>query len=422
MRVVLVFLCTIISVQVQAQWVEKYQTFSTSFGELHMQNDSVFFINGRTNSFLKTEDAFETTEVVFIDLDGFFTNSEIRFINKSKGYFLTLANNLLLTDDGGETWKLKSFTDYPQPFNPRYIIPQNKDTLFLLGGGLAKSVDGGETWTNRIDSSLYTSSLAEELMDSLLSNLDFISDLNQCFLISYSESLTEHYSRNCGESGRSVIIPEEHSGFKSFYINNETIYLLYSPRGPGSKIQKSSDYGLSWSEINLPGEYAYNKINGINQDTVFVIGSDGSLIQSFDGFDSYEVEHLNTDQTLHDLVITSRKEAFITSTRFIFKKEDISIPTNNEWDTKPIGIRLNQNYPNPFNPSTNISFSLSKPQDIEISIYDLLGRKVEVVFKGDKLSGDHTINFNARNLSSGIYFYELKVGDFTERKKMTLVK
>ncbi|MGD8780816.1 MAG: T9SS type A sorting domain-containing protein [Ignavibacteria bacterium] len=83
---------------------------------------------------------------------------------------------------------------------------------------------------------------------------------------------------------------------------------------------------------------------------------------------------------------------------------------------------LNQNYPNPFNPSTNIRFFLPKTENVSLSIYNILGEK-EVTLLNDELTlGWHEVNFTNEHLSSGVYFYELRANDFSERKKMMILK
>ena len=88
----------------------------------------------------------------------------------------------------------------------------------------------------------------------------------------------------------------------------------------------------------------------------------------------------------------------------------------------PIEVRLNQNYPNPFNPSTNISYSISKSSRVVLSVYDVLGNLVTTLVNENQEIGSYTINFNAGELSSGIYYYKLQVGDFVAVKKMLLLK
>ncbi len=83
---------------------------------------------------------------------------------------------------------------------------------------------------------------------------------------------------------------------------------------------------------------------------------------------------------------------------------------------------LEQNYPNPFNPNTNISFDMPKESHVSLNVYNLLGQKVATVVDQVMGAGSHNVNFNAANLTSGIYFYQLKTDNFTSIKKMTLLK
>ena len=88
----------------------------------------------------------------------------------------------------------------------------------------------------------------------------------------------------------------------------------------------------------------------------------------------------------------------------------------------PKYFKLNQNYPNPFNPTTSISYSIPKEGFVTLSIYDALGSEVAVLNNGYKSAGDYSHTFDASDLSSGIYFYKIKSGNFIETKRMLLMK
>jgi len=88
----------------------------------------------------------------------------------------------------------------------------------------------------------------------------------------------------------------------------------------------------------------------------------------------------------------------------------------------PVEYSLNQNYPNPFNPSTTISFSLMQRGFTSLVIYDALGRKIATLINGEINVGKHSVNFDASNLVSGLYFYQIKSGNFVATKKMMLLK
>lgn len=83
---------------------------------------------------------------------------------------------------------------------------------------------------------------------------------------------------------------------------------------------------------------------------------------------------------------------------------------------------LNQNYPNPFNPSTTLSFTLPEAGIVNLTVYDLLGQKVATLIDDNMSAGYHSAVFNANNLPSGIYIYRLVSENFSETKKMQLLK
>ena len=83
---------------------------------------------------------------------------------------------------------------------------------------------------------------------------------------------------------------------------------------------------------------------------------------------------------------------------------------------------LYQNYPNPFNPTTIIKYDVPKSSLVTIKVYDILGRIVKTLVNEEKIPGSYEVTFNAQNLSSGIYFYTIKAGDFVQAKKMILLK
>lgn len=98
---------------------------------------------------------------------------------------------------------------------------------------------------------------------------------------------------------------------------------------------------------------------------------------------------------------------------------------NNENEDELLVIKefkLYNNYPNPFNPSTNIKFEIPSDSYVTLKVYDILGNEIASLINEEKTTGAYEVNFNARNFSSGIYFYTITAGSFTDAKKMLLVK
>jgi len=88
----------------------------------------------------------------------------------------------------------------------------------------------------------------------------------------------------------------------------------------------------------------------------------------------------------------------------------------------PAEFSLQQNYPNPFNPSTQIKFSMPQTSDVKVIVTDLLGREIATLVNDNLAAGNYSVNFNASDLSSGIYFYTLITDNFKQSKKMILIK
>jgi hypothetical protein len=94
----------------------------------------------------------------------------------------------------------------------------------------------------------------------------------------------------------------------------------------------------------------------------------------------------------------------------------------NDPSVTPVKYELFQNYPNPFNPVTNIKFSLPKYGFASLKLYDLTGKLIATFLDGNVPAGFYNAEFDGTNYASGVYFYTLKTNEFTETKKMMLIK
>jgi hypothetical protein len=88
----------------------------------------------------------------------------------------------------------------------------------------------------------------------------------------------------------------------------------------------------------------------------------------------------------------------------------------------PSSFSLSQNYPNPFNPATNIKFAIPKNEFVKITVFDILGKEIVTLVNEQLQPGTYETNWNASNYPSGVYFYRLQADDFSETKRMTLIK
>lgn len=116
---------------------------------------------------------------------------------------------------------------------------------------------------------------------------------------------------------------------------------------------------------------------------------------------------------------TFRNPLVRTSIDFVASVNPVSVE-----DEKTVvkDFYLQQNYPNPFNPSTKINFGLKKAGNVQITVYNILGNKVATLLNSYKAAGNHSVNFNASSLSSGVYLYRIVSNEFVQTRKMILEK
>jgi predicted acyl esterase len=96
--------------------------------------------------------------------------------------------------------------------------------------------------------------------------------------------------------------------------------------------------------------------------------------------------------------------------------------TDNNRNDLPVQYSLKQNYPNPFNPVTTIAYTLASTGNVKLVVYDIRGREVKTLVNEVQQQGSHLVSFNASDLASGVYFYRIISGSYSDIKKMILVK
>ncbi|MBI5022532.1 MAG: T9SS type A sorting domain-containing protein [Ignavibacteriales bacterium] len=101
----------------------------------------------------------------------------------------------------------------------------------------------------------------------------------------------------------------------------------------------------------------------------------------------------------------------------------VLLPTNvSDGNLLPAGFSLSQNFPNPFNPITRIQYFISQSKPVELKVYDIDGHEIKRLVSELQQPGDYTVEWDASYVASGIYFYRLTVGNYTETKKMILTR
>ncbi len=107
---------------------------------------------------------------------------------------------------------------------------------------------------------------------------------------------------------------------------------------------------------------------------------------------------------------------------FYYGTDSVAVDVSDENILTVKQFKLYQNYPNPFNPTTKIKYQIPKEEKVTLKVYDILGREVSTLVNEIKSAGIHEINFNASRLASGVYFYRITAGNYSDIKKIVLLK
>ncbi|MDQ7816523.1 MAG: S8 family serine peptidase [Melioribacteraceae bacterium] len=227
------------------------------------------------------------------------------------------------------------------------------------------------------------------------------------------------------------------------YANNTTQYdsldnfaYAYNTNSPnvyvGTALLSHNSYGYYPIKNDAAsGDVRLFDADGYTDAEKFISLSNG-VISAFDDVSdiSYVVsggpfvlEPLQTMNVAYSIAAASTLEELRSAIRRSREKYQ-SIPTNVK-ETKqelPTEFTLYQNYPNPFNPTTTIKFSVPNSQFVTLKVYDILGREISKLVDEYKATGTYSVFFNAGELSSGIYFYNLRTGNYSSTKKMVLIR
>lgn len=339
----------------------------------------VFFINsnlgwttGNTlGLFLKTTNSGNTWLNYYLPTSDWITG--IYFMDENLGWLAGDNGKILKTVNGGISWTLKNSGTNIRFRDIKFV---NENTGWAIGysGTILMTTDGGETWI------LQSSSTYNDLF-----SIDFMNDyLGWCvgdaelILNTLNGGLpVELVSFNATLSGNNV----ELSWITSTEINNQ-----------GFEIQRrssASDY--------IPIGF----VKGHGSTTEMNHYSFTDIINTSDIY-NYRLKQMDYDGS------------------FEYSNEVLI-------EYSVMNFNLNQNFPNPFNPSTKITFGLPVKSQVRLSVFNSLGEEVTVLTDNEISAGTHSFEFDAKNLSSGFYFYRIEVegkdgSHWTESKKMILMK
>ena len=340
--------------------------------------------------FFRSTDSGDSWEFLSeeLSIDNYYNDIEISYLNsEDRRIFLSSFPNVFYSDDIGETWNMcQDGLQDGLSYHPLEVSPSDPDVIAV-----------GTT-----------------------------SGSNECKIF-LSDDRGDSWSRLENLPGGISTIDIEFDPYNSNIIYTGLLGVVGNVDGG---LFKSTDFGESWIDItnNLPlNDMMYFSgitINPFNTSNIFVIVGWHGVYQTHDGGETWESfnEGLDTASCVYGNLSFAGEDTthmyLSTLSVWSISRSATKIVTNN---LIPININI-ENYPNPFNSSTNISFSLPKASEIDIDIYDLLGRKITTLLDSYMPEGNHTVLWQPENISSGIYFYKITAGDFSISKKMILLK
>jgi hypothetical protein len=189
----------------------------------------------------------------------------------------------------------------------------------------------------------------------------------------------------------------------------------------------SADY-LNCIQQTIDGGYiatgfTYSYGQGMSDVWIVKLDSNGRLVweKTLGGMDDDGASYANKTKDGGYVIVGATNSLGPNDLWLIRMEPDstVTVGNNNDWLSE---FFLVQNYPNPFNPSTKINYQIPEISFITIKVYDVLGNLIDTLVNEEKPIGIYEIDFNAENLPSGVYFYQLKAGEFVSTKKMLLLK
>jgi len=183
-------------------------------------------------------------------------------------------------------------------------------------------------------------------------------------------------------------------------------------------LKAESEYGIAFEFYSPAGEKRIQNVTAAALEIISNIQFSKEPVRT--GFVKLPPESYSSGDIT--ISINSRDDNDAVVSQVWIKETGVQFSVNHLDENLPKTYNLEQNYPNPFNPSTTISFFLPHSQKVELSVYDILGRRVAKLVNEWKNAGSYNINFDASHLASGVYIYRLKAGKFSQSRKMLLVR
>jgi hypothetical protein len=317
-----------------------------------------------------------------------------------------------------------------------------------LGGGVFLSTNNGTSWTavntgltNRIAGGFAVS--GTNLFVGTSGGV-FLSTNNGASWTAVNTGLTRWGVSDFAVSGTNVFVGNDSGVFRSTNdgtswtaVNTgltNTNVTAFAVSGTnlfagtnGGGVFLSTNNGTSWTAVNIGLTISYVYALAVSGTNLFAGTSLTGVFLSTNNGTSWTAVNTGLPRYLNLIapLVVSGSYLFAGTSFSVWRRplsEMITAVEQISGDGLPKGFALEQNYPNPFNPSTTIRFSLPKSGHVTLKVYDLLGREVETLVDDQRTAGSYSVEWTPNNLASGVYFYRIQAGAYTETKKLMLLR
>jgi len=272
--------------------------------------------------------------------------------------------------------------------------------------GTKRSSDNGQTWND------FTNGLPQVAFVSTLSN-----DSSKIYL-GLETSNGVYTSTNFGVNWF-LTVNEINANAYSLYSKNGLILA-----GTANGVYISTNSGNNWRLINeIPGNIGLFGFASFNTQNIFISGWGDGVYRSTNMGINWVLKNEGLNDISCNGMLYYNNFVYCGTHNSIYRRnltELIPVIENN--GIIPTEFIISQNYPNPFNPTTTVIFSVPHLSNVRISIYDITGKEIEVLENKQYQAGNYKIQWNASNISSGIYFFVLESEQITKVQKMSLQK
>ncbi|MCU7496206.1 MAG: T9SS type A sorting domain-containing protein [Ignavibacteria bacterium] len=358
----------------------------------------------------------------FASSAGVWEGYSMSFIDPSVGFVLKENRHIVKTTDGGKTWvSVLDAVDYNTKNKLGGIAFPDAQTGYAWMSlddyaqyHVFKTADGGSTWNEILNIP------GPSIIDGSIQFFDASTGIiagPKGWIIRTTDGGTKWDTVQVSNAPSTL----KASAFQEVCIAGQNAWAISE-----KAIYFSSDKGASWNYIdhgikNI--DTTFYTVSFRSDGTGYVSCYDGSILKTTDSGKSWQLdESLKGKYHFYSSAFDeSGRIYFGTSNGLIVTLED-QLGVDEKEIASPKGFALEQNFPNPFNPVTSIRFTIPVGGMVSLTVYDILGREVSVLASGFYKAGSQTLSFDASRLSSGIYYYQLKAGAFTQTRKMTVLK